>query len=335
MYLGMIVSQVMELSSKDFWKMVKDLEEDPLFIKLYSLKSGGRNAIKINPRRFLLELDEGIKSSAGVWQDNVENYLEGREALIKKLKALGPDKFTTLFLSGDASPLEVSEATGLSPEEVRLFQNEVLDNIFIDDQFTPEPGPVPAAIKELVGVVEIQGRTPVFQPVQEKERYLVYGENVEAAAREGVLTDKEIGRIPDVLRKANFINMRLNMISIIAAYLVDFQRPYILTGDKKKLAVLEGKELAGKLDIDPGWLSRLIKGKVVRTPAGEIPLSRLFMTRRKAKKEQGKDLLKRLLNTYPARRPSDRVLCEEIASRFGVKVSRRTVNLWRKEMEGQ
>ncbi|MCD6309623.1 MAG: hypothetical protein J7M18_02850 [Candidatus Eremiobacteraeota bacterium] len=333
LYLGMVVSQFMHLSSGDFWSLVRDLEEDPLFIKLYGSPEQESKAIRINPRRFHLRLDEGIKTRESGWQAQVEILLFGREKFLEKLKAIGRDRFVSLFLSGDASVLEISEATGLSVDEIREFQDKVLDRIFIQDQFSPEPLLPPADKYEIIGIVEVQDGIPVFQPIQEKERYSLNSDTLDEMVNRGILTEEEISRLPDILRKINLVNLRTNLVSTIGAYLVDVQKSFLLTGDEKKMEVMEGKDLASKLDIDPSWLSRLIRGKMIRTPVGIIPLRKFFLTRRNARKRQGKELLAKLLQTYPGKRPSDRILAEELKKQYNLNVSRRTVNLWRKEME--
>lgn len=334
MHMGMIISEFLDLSSKDFWKMVKELEEDPLFFKLNSFPASGMRAIHINPRRLYLDLDESLKSYTSVWQENIENYLERRADLVKKLKGLGPDKFTTLFLSGDASLPELSEITGLCIEDIKEFQKKVLDAVFIEEQFSAD---LSSAIQlshddEVVGIVETVNDEPVFQPVQEKERYTVYNWKLETFIKSKILDEDEILHLPDFLRKINYINMRLNLVSLIVKYLVSVQRNYIISAHESDIVPIEGKDVASYLGINPGWFSRLIKNKMIKTVWGTVAVKQLLLTRKRAKQNKGKQLLLNILQEHKGKRPSDRILCNEIFERYGMKVSRRTVNLWRREL---
>ena len=96
---------------------------------------------------------------------------------------------------------------------------------------------------------------------------------------------------------------------------------------------LSQRAFAAGLRLSPSTISRLIAGRSLKTPdMSEVPLRDFFPS----KKEYIIDRIRKIMARPGAarRRLSDRLIACGLLERFGIKVSRRTVNLYRPKDPG-
>jgi len=97
---------------------------------------------------------------------------------------------------------------------------------------------------------------------------------------------EEIKNIYELIHKMELVNTRLNLISQIVQIIFDTQQNYFKTGENNSLNVLEEKQVAKLLDVDPGWVSRIIQQKNILTPWGEKELRFFFISKEKKKNKK-------------------------------------------------
>jgi len=326
-WVGMQFGQYLQLSGKNFWEEILELENDPLFLKLHHQEG----IIKLIPRKKpVLSFKREIPVSAFQNFPEVEELLQGKERWLEVFRSLGRDDFGTLFLTPEAkfSRAEISQLTGLTPIEVELFEREVLDKIFVLDNFTVPRYPVFEPY-EIIGKIVFVNSKPQLQMFYEKERYQFEETRVKERLEAEFAPDEDFDEVYRILNKLKLVNLRMNLLGLVMDKVFNHQQDFIQTGRPENLKVFEEKELAGELGIDPSWLCRVIQKKIVLTPWGDLELKEFFLTRKKGFKRDGVKAMKELLAKLP--KATDQAIAELLQTELGIKIGRRTVNDWRRE----
>lgn len=333
LYMGMKISHSLDAPRAEFWEEVRRLEESPLFMKLFNPAQRSRKAIRIVPRKpvyFLENLNRPLRDAG-----DVESLLEGMEAILPQVRALGEERFSSLFLSGEqVSDAELMEATGLTAAQLAEFREQVLDKVFIADIFEKGRGPSPAGCVQVerIGRISLEDGALRFEAFLERSRYEVDGARVQEILEGGELTRKEAQEVKSLLQTLELVNLRFDLYHQVALHLMEKQPAFITSGSADDLVPLEERDVAGALGVHPSWLCRLIQHRTVHTPRGEMPLRRFFLTRRQARRTKGRRALAEILRGGSAHL-SDAQLGRLLHGRTGMSIARRTVNVWRREIE--
>lgn len=137
---------------------------------------------------------------------------------------------------------------------------------------------------------------------------------------------KDAHQLIDALMK------RKALLTKMVLFIADRQKEYLLE-NSKELKPLVQKEIAEALDISLSTVSRALSNKVIETPLGIIDLKSLLSHEvcEGSSKQKAMDLLKKLLSE--SQKKSDQKLSEILESEHNIKLSRRTVAKYRKQME--
>ncbi|MGV8120089.1 MAG: hypothetical protein AB2L14_10060 [Candidatus Xenobiia bacterium LiM19] len=320
---------------KGFWSHVREVESRELFLKLCTPVEKGNKALFITPRH-LSRLIESSGSPSSLSFD-IEDSLDHHSSKVEKLKSLGREAFSAIFLGdGDDgyTPMELAELTGLTIEELKSFQDEVLTPATIQDLAAPSRMPVAARRQyEKVALIKQEGEEIQCLFLSDKKRYRIDEEKITRLSKEGLLNEEEKEAWKELKTELEQINSRIGLINDIVLAVVNAQRLFLLSGLEEDQRPLEGKEAAHMLSIDAGWLCRLIQGKSIVTPHGEKALQSLFLPRRKAGRQRGMRLLKKLMAAHEGQLINDIELQKLLEKDYGLTVSRRTVNDWRRALE--
>lgn len=119
----------------------------------------------------------------------------------------------------------------------------------------------------------------------------------------------------DLLMRARYINQRLSALSRLITTLCESQQEYLATGDARQLKPLAQAALARDLGEHPSMVSRLIRGKMIETAWGKIPL--LFLCQSKT------DVVARLIAQHPGL--TDQEVVMRLREEYGCFIARRTV----------
>ncbi len=132
----------------------------------------------------------------------------------------------------------------------------------------------------------------------------------------------------------DLLENRRNRLFRVAHYIADAQEAF-LKGEAPRPRPLSMSEASEELDISLSSLSRLLRQKYADTPVGIFPLRFFFPqsvggSTKFSTSEIG-DLIAQLVAEEPPDRPySDEDLAHLLQSRYGVRLSRRSVALYRK-----
>lgn len=320
------LASLTQLSERKFFERVRDLESDPLFQKLAS----GDAVIRC--RRFpaagfagnvLTLLDGTGRDTGGV---DVESLLASHGAAAALIRKIGAGDFEKYFLYRDET-LSAGEAAGkcgLSASEARAVA-DLVNELSVRVEFFHPSRVNPGMSYRKVAAIEYDGRggplVCFFSPRYCSGKYIIDYDRFEALELRG----EEQVRARRLFRELELINVRAMNLYRILHLVAGVQREYIVSGDERELTPYSRKEAARALDIDESLVSRAVSGRSVVIPNGtEKPLKEFFPSH----KEVRKILIRGIVEGAGARL-TDEGIRLALKERFGIDVSRRTVNACR------
>lgn len=320
------ISRFLEKNEKAFWKLIQEVENNPVFLKIYNAPAGHK-AIKINPRK-ISPVNAIPNAAAEISRPiDLERVLEKERWILNKIKKIGREKFIRCFTRHDLSGPEISKLTNLSLDDVNYFRKTVLDKVHIAEEFEKRAGAPSAGFLYCQKVAFVDENLRI-QYLQDKKRYEINQFKLLALCKKGFISSREMKIFSGLKQIMNLINLKINIVKKIVHLAVKAQAKFLKTGCKDKLRPLEAKKTALKLKIHPSWLCRILKNKYIVNRGKTIPLKSLFVTSKKLRRQKGINILEKTLNSSK-KRPTDHQLQKILKKRHGITVSRRTVNLWK------
>ena len=260
----------------------------------------GASQIDLAVAPALVDLTEIIETTRGF----VERY------------SVSEQDFLDLILGGDATPPVLAERFGCSLREAEEVL-EAADRIYLVEPYSSS-GDANRKTEhrsgsgdEAVAVVEIVDGQPSIQFEHESvytQRYRI-SPNAPPDAGDAI----SAGR--DLLMRARFINQRLSALSRLISALCNYQTEYLASGDMRHLKPLMQSDLARQLGEHASTICRLIRGKFIKTPWGNIPI--LFLCQSKT------DVVARLIGRYPEL--TDQQVVIRLREDYDCAIARRTV----------
>ncbi|MCM8804309.1 MAG: hypothetical protein NC833_03535 [Candidatus Omnitrophica bacterium] len=324
-------AKIMELDEQDFRKIVYEIEESPLFEKFKKygiIKIQKFPHIKFHSSYYKLEEERTSYNE----KFNIDSFLFGKEKIIYLAQKLGKEKFNRYFLQGNFSNIrEIAEESGLSIDEVKEIAN-FMEDFFLQKEFSNS---IPEVVsgKKLTIIAEIKRygkryEVKFSQPNYFKEKYLInYSKLEEFKIKK--MDRKEKKQINEFIKQLKVINMRKNLLYQILKTIASEQNKYFRTGRLYDLKPLTLRELSRKLNANPSYVCRLIRGKAIKLPSGEEKELKFFLpNRKKVVKEYMKNFL-----MIEKNRVSARELKDEIEKKFEFKIPLRTVSYYLKEIK--
>lgn len=328
-------ASLLEMPEDEFNRLIRELENSPLFKKLY------REAKIVRYQKYpktdissrFYQLNEEIVVGAG--SPHVESLLLDKEDVVRQIQKLGLENFKRYFLypEEEISLEKIAQECNLELSEVRRI-NSLVDEFSIMSEFchptalSPEHGirysKVAAVERGPAGFV-----IGYFSPSSARGRYSIDYERFEELRGNGAIGGAEVGEIRQLFKRLELINSRKDTITRILQGIVEQQALYFESGDLKALLPFSQRELAEKIEVVPSSISRAIRGRSLDTPWGEEKALKDFFPRpRRFKKE----LVRRFLEaeTEPL---SDEAIKNKLKEAFGVSISRRLVASLRKELK--
>ncbi len=343
MQMGMQMSVILEKPGEDFWSTVREIENSEIFLKLHQMDKS-RKVISIIPiKRFIPLSDVPVPDTSSLIDNEVS--LEGFEEIVSRIRRLGQDRFRCFFIDGEGTNGEVAEILGVAPDLVRQFRHRIIDRVQLIDAVTGNSPslkhPRTRRNGEVTAEVIISNGKVHVDYSRHRNRYRINEDRLSELIEKRHLTDKELSQYKKIRRQMDWINFRFDLLYRVVKQTVEHQEDYLEDDDPRKLKVLEIRDLARELGVDPSWVSRLIRDKYIRIRGRALKLRELFISSREMKKRMGKMLLKKVLLRQKERlekkiinRPySDQALTNQLRGEFSLKVTRRSVNNWRREIE--
>jgi hypothetical protein len=347
---------ILKKDEKDFMGLVKELQRDLLFLKLTS------NYYGCPPVLYRRK----IKNSGYAWKDNLENenvvrtmdssyisggLMEGKEKVVRMIQKMGPEDFEKCFLHDNPPSKDmVCKHYSLSSsdyEDIKNFVNGFImayENVPVmklpsnyykliaSISVTPPPERPPKAGNPWMapeapcscgGVTGDRLRIEYTNIHYARGIYRINEDSLRLLKDSDRLNKDEKKHLKDLLDLIKIINWKGLGLNRVIESLVQHQREYFLKKEKF-LKPMSQRQLAREIDLNPSTVSRIVFSKSLRTPWGEeVPLKNFFLS----KKSYIIDKMKKIL--MKDKNISDNQIAEFLHHKYGVKISRRSVNLYR------
>ena len=318
------MAQTAEMPEEEFEKLIKELEGGRVFQLLKT--SGAINLSEFPSARYAARkyAGYGLKTTAA----DMPELADGSGDLVALIQGVGQEKFEACFLKDAVmSDIERAEECDISVKDAERLRDFV-NRAFIQAEFEGKTEAPAAKVYSAVAGIELDDGEPVlafFHREIWKGRYKVDADKL-AQLLPG-LDQAERRRAENVLKKIEFADKRKTRLYRALEILVSVQAEYLTTGDPSRRRPLSQKTLAKNLEVDPSVLNRLISNKSIQMPWGlEAPMEVLMPSSKKVNLDR--------LYTIAAEKPqlSDNLLREELRSRHGVDLSRRSIAQYRKDL---
>jgi RNA polymerase sigma-54 factor len=133
----------------------------------------------------------------------------------------------------------------------------------------------------------------------------------------------------------NSLNLRELVLFNTMYAIMDKQRAYFLSGDKKKIKPMILKDIAEIVNLDISTISRVSNSKYVQTSFGTISLKNLFSESigdENTSSREVKQMLKEIIESEDMNKPLQDEEIKEILNQKGYNIARRTISKYRKQI---
>ena len=345
---------LLEMPEKEYCKLICEIESDPLFMKLKYSQYKPERAIR--SRRFqqtdlshrFYELKESLTGDTGIGGAEVEKLLADKEKLLRTIRKMGEEKFTSYFIYNEngLSLADIAESCGLKQEEAKdiLWLVNTVDihsEFFSPSKTLHENSPSYYKIAILTKTsqnIRIQFTSAHWA----RGLYEVDYEKIERMTAGGKISTDENRELKKLLEKIEFVNIRKSLMYNIILRLLEKQNRYLRCRHENRLMPFLQIDLARDLKVHPSIISRAIAGRSIETPWGEEkPLKELFYSLDLEQKETVlryiRDIFKDekyRINNGELKKPlSDKVTALLLKDKYSVSISQRTVAKYRNLMK--
>jgi hypothetical protein len=321
---------VLASPEEDFLRQAAELEADPLFARLCSPGPDG-NAPVIRKRfagasyAFGMACGDDALASAAGSGGSAGEWLAERPAMLKLALRAGQENFEKYFLSGVVfSPAAAARACGLTPAEASALKN-FADAFTLAHERIP-PAALPELYLRCAAKISVEGGNlsiAYTHPAYFRGAYCVDNAALLRLVKSGELSRADAARMRTLTARAQRISWRKSGFHRTLTAIVEEQAAFLL--QKSPLKPLTQRGLAARVGLNPATVSRLIAAKTVILPWDEeIKIKNLFMQ----KNAFIIDRIKGITGTG-AKKMTDKEVMESLKAVYGIRISRRSVNLYR------
>ncbi|MHB9154829.1 MAG: RNA polymerase factor sigma-54 [Endomicrobiales bacterium] len=340
---------LLEMSGGEYAGLIREIESDPLFLRLKYGENAAERAIRSRrPRqadlsRRYFELKEDLAAATGGGAE-VEQLLADKQQLVRTIRKIGEERFKRYFIfNEDGLSLAVlADRCGLSPEEAKEILC-LVNTVDLHGEFFMPPAALPennlsyhkiAVLSRAPGGIAVQFTSAHWA----RGLYEVDHGQIGRMAAAGRFSESEKKRLPELLKKMELVNIRKSLTHAVLEKIIEKQGPYLHSRGKREPAPFMQAELARDMGVHPSTISRSLAGRSVETPWGEEkPLKGFFRPPLEAQREailrHIKDIVrdeKSKMRKGVLKRPlSDKAIAELLCRTCAPVISPRTVAKYR------
>ena len=321
---------VLAAPEEDFLRQAAELEADPLFARLCAPGPDG-NAPVIRKRfagasySFGLACGDDALAAAAGSGGSAGEWLAGRPAMLKLAQRAGQENFEKYFLSAVSfTPAAAGRACGLTPAEVSALKN--FTDAFMLAHERIAPAALPALYLRCAAEISAEGGRLAIaytHPAYFRGAYSINSGALSRLVKSGALSREDAARMHTLTARAQRIAWRKSGFHRALTAIVEQQADFLLR--RAPLKPFSQRGLAARIGLNPGTVSRLIAAKTIKAPWGEeIRLKNFF----RQKKAYIIDKIKEIAGPG-AGKLTDREVAGSLKAVYGIRISRRSVNLYR------
>jgi hypothetical protein len=313
----------------DFLKLAAELEADPLFARMRAPGPDGQPPVL---RRRFQGASYAFSTACGsdalasaVSQAGAGEWLAGRPAMLETARRVGLANFEKYFLSeAPSSAQEAARACGITAGEAAALRAFV--DAFVMAHEHVRPAALPQLFLRCAARLDAEGGKLVaayIHPAYLRGAYVINGPALTRLLKSRTLDRAEIVKVRKLAAAAQRVSWRKAGFHRTLTALLEHQKAFLLGSGPLKPCTQ--RELAANVGLNPGTVSRLLACRTVLAPWGEeIKLKDLF----RPKSALVIDKMKEVLGGG-GKRLTDGQVAEALKAAHGIKISRRTVNLYR------
>jgi hypothetical protein len=316
-------------SEEDFLRQAAELEADPVFARLLLPGPGGRPPVlrrRFQGASYAFAMVAGSEELARVAGSGpgAGEWLAARPEMAALAGRVGAENFERYFLSeAGFAPAAAAKACGITTAEAAALR-DFTDAFLMAHERAPVAA-LPALFLRCAAALEARGgrlRAAYTHPAYFRGAYAIDGEALTRLLKSGGLTRAEAAKARALAAAAQRVSWRKAGFHKVLCGLLSAQEAYLL--GQGPLKPLTQRELAARTALSPGTVSRLVASRTVLAPwGGEIRLKDLF----RPKSSFVIDKIREVLGA--GEKMTDRQVAAALKSAHGIRISRRSVNLYR------
>jgi DNA-directed RNA polymerase specialized sigma54-like protein len=333
------LASFLQLGEKKFSEYIIEVENDPLFKKLFSPENAETRVIssKRFPKTIFslgsLSFSEQLSGDSASF--DIEKMLGEKSGTVALIKKIGIEKFEKYFLCGDepAPVEEIIAHCAISKGDAAKI-TELLNDLALRTEFYHTSTLNNSLSLSYCRIAEIDynGKDGFlinfYSPKYISGLYTVNKAKLASLKKQNAFSAEEVSRINGFMEKIDLINARKSTIYQIISRLIQVQKNYLYSGEDKFLVPYTQRKLSQDIGFDNSVVCRAIFGRSLVTPRGvEKPLSFFFPSN----KDVRKIIIEKIFNSVKAG-TSDREIVGMFKGKFNICLSRRTVNAYRNEL---
>ncbi|HAN04129.1 MAG TPA: hypothetical protein DCW72_10165 [Elusimicrobia bacterium] len=323
---------VLAAPEADFLRQAAELEADPLFTRLCA--AGPDGAAPVIRRRlpgasyaFSYACGDAALASAAE-AGGAGEWLADRPAMLELARRAGQANFEKFFLSASVfDPAAAGRACGFTAAEASALKN-FSDAFTLAHERVP-PRALPALYLRCAAVVTAENgklTAAYTHPGYVRGVYRIDRRALAALVRSGDISGAEASRASSLLSRAQRLAWRKAGFHKVLTAILEAQAGYLLR--ESGLKPLTQRQIAARAGLNPATVSRLIAGKSILLPRGEeTAIKGLFLSRNAYIIDRIREIL-----GAGSREMTDSEITEALRTTYGVRVSRRSVNLYRAKL---
>lgn len=333
------MAQAIKLPETDWARYLSEVEKDPLFQELLSVRSDGRKIVRFKrfgstrlAGQFYEMQDVNIAGGSDV---STESLLDQKKHLLELIKKMGQEKFERYFLYREVgeTPEHIAASCELTLSEAKQLQELIMDVSVQAEFYHPSVLSSQEKVKPtLIGqIVRNEDKTysiAFFYPHLARGMYDIDRAALRRWQKTKKLDREASFRLRRYVGLLELSNMRQGAFWRVNDYLLKTQKPYFDTQDPTKMAPVSLRKVAKDLQFAPSTISRVMGSKSIRLPWGhEVSFTDLMPGQRQVVLH----ILEKLQESQ--KNLTDAELAQKIESGYGVSISRRTVTACRHVLE--
>lgn len=322
---------VLGVTEEDFLRQAAELEADPLLARLAAPGADGqaplvrRRLPGASYAFFQACGSDALAAAAGAGSGAAE-WLAGRPAMLALATRAGLVNFEKYFLSGSPFPRgEAERACGFTAREAADLK-AFTEAFLMAHEHTP-PAALPPLFLRCAATIYAEGgglRAAYNHPAYFRGGYAINGPALTRLLKSGGLSRAEISRARVLAAAAQRLSWRKAGFHRVLGALIEEQKDFLL--GRGPLKPFTQRELAARAGLNPGTVSRLISNRTLLTPRGEELALKSFFRPRSAY------IIDKMREILGGGAMTDEKVAQALKREFGVRVSRRTVSLYRTKL---
>ena len=321
---------VLAVTEEDFLRQAAELEADPLFARLAAPGADGqaplvRRRLPGASYAFFQACGSDALASAAGSGIGAGEWLSERPAMLALATRAGLANFEKYFLSGlPFQRGEAARACGFTEREAADLKT-FTEAFLLAHEHVPPAALPPLFLRCAATIYAEDGRVEAAynHPAYFRGGYAINGPALTRLLKGGGLSRVEISRARSLAAAAQRLSWRKAGFHRVLGALLEEQKDFLL--GRGPLKPFTQRELAARAGLNPGTVSRLIASKTLLAPWGaELELKYFFRPRSAYIIDKIKEILGGASGTK-----NDREIAAALKRKYGLSVSRRTVNLYR------